>query len=152
MSWTRYKPLLMISRVSLSFFFRRLGWYQMVNPEHGKSFFGRKNCQNNLKNCQKSNSRKKSKPDIRCAVCSHKLVNEEKSEFLNDLASPYAKSVHKLQLFGSDNVTVQEFVNPHNHHFHSVQVKILHTTYSWNIKWQKCVGMSLNGFIFKKIN
>jgi len=49
-------------------------------------------------------------------------VNEEKSEFLNDLVSPYAKSVHKLQLFGSDNVTVQEFVNPHNHHFHSVQV------------------------------
>ena len=124
----------------------------MVNPEHGKSFFGRKNCQNNLKNCQKSNSRKKSKPDIRCAVCSHKLVNEEKSEFLNDLASPYAKSVHKLQLFGSDNVTVQEFVNPHNHHFHSVQVKILHTTYSWNIKRQKCAGMGLNGFIFKKIS
>ena len=97
----------------------------MVNPEHGKSFLGRKNCQNNLKNCQKSNMRKKSKPSIRCAVCSHKLVNEEKSEFLNDLLSPYAKSVHKLQLFGSDNVTVQEFVNPHNHHFHSVQVKLL---------------------------
>ena len=97
----------------------------MVNPEHGKSFLGRKNCQNNLKNCQKSNLRKKSKPSIRCAVCSHKLVNEEKSEFLNDLVSPYAKSVHKLQLFGSDNVTVQEFVNPHNHHFHSVQVRFL---------------------------
>ena len=28
----------------------------------------------------------------------------------------------------------------------------LHTTYSWNIKWQKCAGMGLNGFIFKKIN
>ena len=28
----------------------------------------------------------------------------------------------------------------------------VHTTYSWNIKWQKCAGMSLNGFIFKKIN
>ena len=27
-----------------------------------------------------------------------------------------------------------------------------HTTYSWNIKWQKCSGMGLNGFIFKKIN
>jgi DNA-directed RNA polymerase subunit RPC12/RpoP len=104
--------------------FCRLSWYQMVNLEHGKSFFGRKNCQNNLKNCQKRDSRKKSKPDIRCAVCSHKLVNEEKSEFLNDLVSPYAKSIHKLQLFGSDNVTIQEFVNPHNHHFHSVQVKV----------------------------
>ena len=28
----------------------------------------------------------------------------------------------------------------------------LHTTYSWNIKWQKCAGMGLNGFIFKEIN
>ena len=28
----------------------------------------------------------------------------------------------------------------------------IHTTYSWNIKWQKCAGMGLNGFIFKKIN
>ena len=27
-----------------------------------------------------------------------------------------------------------------------------HTTYSWNIKRQKCAGMGLNGFIFKKIN
>ena len=28
----------------------------------------------------------------------------------------------------------------------------LHTTYSWNIKWQKCAGAwGLNGFIFKKI-
>ena len=29
---------------------------------------------------------------------------------------------------------------------------VLHTTYSWNIKWQKCAGMGLSGFIFKKIN
>ena len=28
----------------------------------------------------------------------------------------------------------------------------IHTTYSWNIKWQKCAGMGINGFIFKKIN
>ena len=27
-----------------------------------------------------------------------------------------------------------------------------HSTYSWNIKWQKCARMGLNGFIFKKIN
>ena len=32
------------------------------------------------------------------------------------------------------------------------QGQISHTTYSRNIKWQKCVGMGLNGFIFKKIN
>ena len=28
----------------------------------------------------------------------------------------------------------------------------MHSTYSWNIKWQKCARMDLNGFIFKKIN
>ena len=27
-----------------------------------------------------------------------------------------------------------------------------HSAYSWNIKCQKCTGISLNGFIFKKIN
>ena len=27
-----------------------------------------------------------------------------------------------------------------------------HTPYSRNIKWQKCEGMDLNGFILKKIN
>ena len=26
-----------------------------------------------------------------------------------------------------------------------------HTAYNWNIKCQKCAGMGLNGFIFKKI-
>ena len=29
-------------------------------------------------------------------------------------------------------------------------LQILHTTYSWNIKWQKCTGMGFNGFVFKK--
>ena len=28
----------------------------------------------------------------------------------------------------------------------------MHTTYRWNIKWQKCAGMGLNGFILKKIS
>ena len=27
-----------------------------------------------------------------------------------------------------------------------------HSTYSWNIKWQKCARMGLNGFIFKKLD
>ena len=27
-----------------------------------------------------------------------------------------------------------------------------HTTYSWNIKWQNCAGMGLNGFKLKKMN
>ena len=31
-----------------------------------------------------------------------------------------------------------------------IAVDMLHTTYSLNIKWQKCAGMDLNGFIFKK--
>ena len=30
--------------------------------------------------------------------------------------------------------------------------RIRHTTYSWNIKWQKCALIGLNGFVFKKIN
>ena len=34
----------------------------------------------------------------------------------------------------------------------SYNTNALHTTYSWNIKWQKCAGIGLNGFIFKKIN
>ena len=28
----------------------------------------------------------------------------------------------------------------------------IHITYSWNIKWQKCARMGLNGFILQKIN
>ena len=31
-------------------------------------------------------------------------------------------------------------------------VSFRHTTHSLNIKWQKCAGMGLNGFIFKKID
>ena len=27
-----------------------------------------------------------------------------------------------------------------------------HSTYNWNIKWQKSEGLGLNGFIFNKIN
>ena len=34
----------------------------------------------------------------------------------------------------------------------AICLHIWHTTYSWNIKWQKCVGMGLNGFISRKIN
>ena len=32
----------------------------------------------------------------------------------------------------------------------SYNTNALHTTYSWNIKWQKCAGIGLNGFILKK--
>ena len=98
----------------------RLGWYQMMDTQLGRSVLGRKSCQKNSENCQNKSSQ--SQPNIRCAVCGHKLVDEEKTEFLNDLISPFAKSVHKMQLFGSENVTVQEFVNPHDYHFHSFQV------------------------------
>ena len=31
-----------------------------------------------------------------------------------------------------------------------ISLFIFHTTYSWNIKWQKWAGMGLNGFIIKK--
>ena len=33
-----------------------------------------------------------------------------------------------------------------------IHPKCYNSTYSWNIKWQKCARMGLNGFIFKKIN
>ena len=32
------------------------------------------------------------------------------------------------------------------------KILIDHTAYNWNNKSQKCAGMGLNGFIFKKIN
>ena len=98
----------------------------MMDTQLGRSVLGRKSCQKNSENCQNKSSQ--SQPNIRCAVCGHKLVDEEKTEFLNDLISPFAKSVHKMQLFGSENVTVQEFVNPHDYHFHSVQVFFKNTT------------------------
>ena len=31
-----------------------------------------------------------------------------------------------------------------------VRPEVCHTTYSWNIKWQKCAHMGLNGFVLKK--
>ena len=37
-------------------------------------------------------------------------------------------------------------------YFGWLNLKVIHTTYSWNNKWQKCAGMGLNGFIFKRIN
>ena len=33
----------------------------------------------------------------------------------------------------------------------NIVILLLHTTYSWNIKWQKCAGMGLNGFTFKNL-
>ena len=32
-----------------------------------------------------------------------------------------------------------------------VDIETMHTAYNWNIKCQKCAGMGLNGFIFRKI-
>ena len=37
-------------------------------------------------------------------------------------------------------------------YFMDYEIVGFHTTYSWNIKWQKCAGMDLNGCIFKKMN
>ena len=36
--------------------------------------------------------------------------------------SPFAKSIHQIDIMGLKNVTVQEFVNPHDFHFHSIHV------------------------------
>ena len=74
--------------------------------------------------CQKDSKCKpeKTTQEIRCSQCGHKLVPKT-SKFLNHLVTPHAKSVRNLDLFGQENVTVQEFVNPHDFHFHSIQVK-----------------------------
>ena len=75
--------------------------------------------------CQKPDTKcendGKTAHDIRCSQCGHKLVPENVT-FLNDLKTPHAKSIRRLDLFGEKNVTVQEFVNPHDFHFHSIQV------------------------------
>ena len=80
----------------------------------------------NVQKCQKqsSNCRNHQHQDIRCSKCGHKLVPRN-ATFLNDLITPHAHSVRSLDLFGQKNVTVQEFVNPHNFHFHSIQVRCL---------------------------
>ena len=59
--------------------------------------------------------------EIRCSQCGQKLVPKD-SVFLNDLVTPNAKSIRSIDIFGMKNLTVQEFVNPHNFHFHSIQV------------------------------
>jgi hypothetical protein len=43
---------------------------------------------------------------------------------MNEITTPHAESIHKMHLFGQENVTVQEFVNPHGYHFHSINVSI----------------------------
>ena len=36
-------------------------------------------------------------------------------------------------------------------HYYSYTAQPCHTTYSWNIKWQKCARMGLNGFHIRKV-
>ena len=78
----------------------------------------------NEKTSQKNDEKiSKKKEDIRCAVCGHKLINtNDEKNFLNDLKSPYSKNTHILNMFGQENITIQEFVNPHDFHFHSIHV------------------------------
>ena len=73
-------------------------------------------CQQQSQNCPNHQHQ-----DIRCSKCGHKLVPTN-ATFLNNLITPHAKSVRYLDLFGQKNVAVQEFVNPHDFHFHSIQV------------------------------
>ena len=49
--------------------------------------------------------------------------------FLNNLTTPNAKSAHNMSLFGQKKILVQEFVNPHDFHFQSIQV----------IYWEKII-------------
>ena len=73
-------------------------------------------CQQQSQNCPNHQHQ-----DIRCSTCGHKLIPTN-ATFLNDLITPHAESVRYLDLFGQKNVAVQEFVNPHDFHFHSIQV------------------------------
>ena len=49
-------------------------------------------------------------------------------------------------------IKIQKDTDQKNSFAMPVKNLIALTTYSWNIKWQKCTGMGHNGFIFKKVN
>ena len=57
-----------------------------------------------------------------------------------------------LEIFEQTQIQFHSIKSGWNWILHRNKIEILHTTYSWNIKWQKCAGMGLNGFIFKKVN
>ena len=73
--------------------------------------------------CQKSENCGESRPDIRCSTC-WKHITSQNVTFLNNMTTPNAKSAHNMNIFGQENILVQEFVNPHDYHFQSIQVKI----------------------------
>ena len=72
--------------------------------------------------CQKSENCGESRPDIRCSTC-WKHITSQNVTFLNNMTTPNAKSAHNMNIFGQENILVQEFVNPHDYHFQSIQVK-----------------------------
>eukprot|EP00090_Calanus_glacialis_P007386 TRINITY_DN15831_c0_g1_i2.p1 TRINITY_DN15831_c0_g1~~TRINITY_DN15831_c0_g1_i2.p1 ORF type:complete len:353 (-),score=97.92 TRINITY_DN15831_c0_g1_i2:51-1109(-) len=57
---------------------------------------------------------------IECGRCGHTLADPE--EIVN-IETPHALSVARMQIFGQDNVTVNELVNPGNFHFRSFNVR-----------------------------
>ena len=101
----------------------RIAVNQVIHPD--EPYVTKHSCNIFEEHCSKGKENKVTEPKIRCSICGHKLVDERSSStiFLNNLISPYAKSVRTMSLFGMSNVTIQEFVNPHDFHFHSFQVR-----------------------------
>lgn len=84
---------------------------------HNMAVAGSKSCENMMD--------KLTKPDIRCSSCGHKIVPDT-AVFLN-MTSPHAISTINASFFGHESsIIVQEFVNPHNVHFHSFNVSKLY--------------------------
>ena len=62
-------------------------------------------------------------------------------------AKYYSKLSNVMLLF---DITERKNLVEEGQMMRSYNTNALHTTYSWNIKWQKCAGIGLNGFISKK--
>ena len=57
---------------------------------------------------------------IECGRCGHTLADPE--EIIN-IETPHTLSVARMDIFGQDNVTVNELDNPGNFHFRSFNVR-----------------------------
>ena len=56
-----------------------------------------------------------------------------------------------LEIFEQTQIQFHSIKSGWNWILHRNKIEILHTTYSWNIKWQKCAGMGLNNLCLKKM-
>ena len=118
--WKFTKPLFFTIK-NIPTFLYRIGLSSFKSSrEETYSDFARSYDQNI---CQKFENCGESLPDIRCSTC-WKPITSQNVTFLNNMTTPNAKSAHNMNLFGHENILVQEFVNPHDYHFQSIQVEI----------------------------